>query len=45
MSKRIASLALASVALAVSMTSAAQDKYDRQVRIMVGFAAGGTART
>ena len=43
MSKHFASLAVAALALVASLPSPAQDKLDRPVRILVGFAAGGTA--
>jgi tripartite-type tricarboxylate transporter receptor subunit TctC len=43
MSKHLASLAVAALALVASVPALAQDKFDRPVRILVGFAAGGTA--
>ena len=43
MSKHLASLAIGLLALAAAVPALAQEKYDRQVRILVGFAAGGTA--
>ena len=43
MSKHFASLVVAALALVASLPSPAQDKLDRPVRILVGFAAGGTA--
>jgi tripartite-type tricarboxylate transporter receptor subunit TctC len=43
MSKLLVSLIVAGFALAASLPAAAQEKFDRPVRILVGFAAGGTA--
>jgi tripartite-type tricarboxylate transporter receptor subunit TctC len=43
MSKHLASLIVAGLALVASVPAPAQDKFDRPLRILVGFAAGGTA--
>ena len=43
MSRRLQSIAVGVLALAAIMPASAQEKYDKQVRILVGFAAGGTA--
>ena len=43
MSKHFLSLAVAGLALVTVVPAPAQDKLDRPVRILVGFAAGGTA--
>jgi tripartite-type tricarboxylate transporter receptor subunit TctC len=43
MAKLFVSLAVAGVALVAAVPAPAQDKFDRPVRILVGFAAGGTA--
>lgn len=43
LSKRFVALVVAGLALVASTAVPAQDKFDRPVRILVGFAAGGTA--
>jgi tripartite-type tricarboxylate transporter receptor subunit TctC len=43
MSKLFVSLTVAGLALVAAVPAPAQDKFDRPVRILVGFAAGGTA--